>query len=144
MEQNIVFKGLKAGYFIERIFTYTPKRTALEIIKCNRNLKKRVNITIEDYKKYCEQFSSIEIELIPIENQFPTFINIIGENAPYFHIYFNDNKNEEIKRYKLIEEDGKVEKINIIIDYHVDSFESLFSQCRNIEEIKFKKFLGII
>ena len=93
-------------------------------------------------KNYCEQFSSIEIELVPIQNSNPTFINIIdARNDKYFHIYFNDNKKEEIKRIKrtTLYETG-VEKIIIIIDYQIDSFNSLFFQCRYIESIRIKNF----
>ena len=42
----------------------------------------------------------------------------------YFHIYFNDNK-EEIKKTELNKED-KVSKINIIIDHQIKTFYLLF------------------
>ena len=55
-------------------------------------------------------------------------ININEDKASYYHIYFNDN-NEEIKnKYKINEED-KVTKIKIIIDYQVKSFNGLFCGC---------------
>ena len=44
-----------------------------------------------------------------------------------------------IKKTKLNEED-KVSKINIIIDYQIKSFKYLFSYCKCIESIEFKKF----
>ena len=59
-------------------------------------------------------------------------------NDKYYHIYFNDNK-EEIKRNYLNENDN-VTKLKIIIDYQVKSFDSLFSNCECIEYICFKKF----
>ena len=52
---------------------------------------------------------------------------------------FNDNK-EEIKNSYKIEEEDKVTKIKIIIDYQVKSFLILFSWCKCIESINFKKF----
>ena len=55
------------------------------------------------------------------------------------HIYFNDNKEEEIKR-NIIYENDNVSKIYIFIDYQVKSFFNLFSECKCIESIYFKKF----
>ena len=55
-----------------------------------------------------------------------------------YHIYFNDSK-EEIKRYDL-KQDEKVEKIKIIIDYQIESFDGLFSKRNCISKINFKKF----
>ena len=49
MEQN--FKNLKSDYFLEMLFSYTPKKKALEILKDNKNIQKRINISIDDYKK---------------------------------------------------------------------------------------------
>ena len=60
----------------------------------------------------------------------------MNENEIYYHIYFNDNK-EEIKRNYL---DDNVSKIKIIIDYQVKSLENLFYRCKCIEYIYFKKF----
>ena len=96
-----------------------------------------MNLTVNDYKTYSKQFSSIEIEIIPAKDKFGIFINI-KEKQEYYHIYFNDNK-EEIKKNEFNQED-KVSKINIIIDYHILSLEELFSNCKCIESITFKKF----
>ena len=95
-------------------------------------------MTIDNYKEYLEKYSSIEIELMPAKNRYGKFINIQDEDKLYYHIYFNNNK-EEIKR-TYINEDDNVEKINIIIDYQVTSFEDLFSRITCIESINFKKF----
>ena len=66
------------------------------------------------------------------------FINIKEEDKKYFHIYFNNNK-EEIKKTEINEED-KVSKINITIDYQIESFDWLFANCNCIESINFKNF----
>ena len=60
----------------------------------------------------------------------------------YFHIYFSDNK-KKIKKTEIDEED-KVSKINIIIDYQIKSFSGLFYYCECIESINFKNFIEII
>ena len=66
------------------------------------------------------------------------FINIKDEDEKYYHIYFN-NKKEEIKR-DYIDEDDKVSKINILIDYQIISLHDLFCFCQYIESMYFKKF----
>ena len=114
------------------------KRISLKIIKCNINIQKRLNININNYKDFSEKFSSIELDIIPIQNEYGPFIKIKEENKKYFHIYFNNNK-EEIKKTELNKED-KVSKINITIDYQIESFYNLFYYCKCIESINFKKF----
>ena len=74
-----------------------------------------------------------------MKDKYSKFINIKEKDKEYYHIYFNDNKEKEIKR-KNLNEDDKVTKINIIIDYQVTSFSYLFSDCKSIESINFKKF----
>ena len=132
------FVNLKSDYFIQKLFYYIEKRISLKIIKCNNNIQKRLNININNYKDFSERFSSIELEIIPIQNKYGSFINIKEEDEKYFHIYFNDNK-EEIKKTVLNKED-KVSKINIIIDYQIESFSGLFYYCDCMESINFKKF----
>ena len=100
------------------------KRISLQIIKYNINIQKRLDININNYKDFSENFSSIELEIIPIQNKYGPFIKIKKKDRKYFHIYFNDNK-KQIKKTKLNKED-KVSKINIIIDYHIKSFSALF------------------
>ena len=132
------FINLKSNYILKRLFGIMQKRISLKIIKCNINIQKRLNININNYKDFSEEFSSIELEIIPIQNAYGSFINIKEEDDKYFHIYFNDN-NEEIKKTELNIED-KISKINIIIDYQIKSFKELFNYCICIEYINFKKF----
>ena len=88
-------KYLKNDYILKKIFYNMQKKITLKIIKCNINIQKRLNININDYKDFYEK---IELEIIPILRG--PFINIKEEDEKYFHIYFNDNK-EEIKKTKL-------------------------------------------
>ena len=78
--------------------------------------KTRINIRIKDYKEYTEIYSSILIEINPVNNKYGKYINI-NENEIYYHIYFNDNK-EETKR-KYLNKNGIVIKLRIIIDYQI-------------------------
>ena len=138
IESKDLFKNLKNDYFLQKLFHNLLKKKSLDIIKYNKKIKERINISIKDYKEYSEIYSSIEIELKPVNNKYGEFINIDEEEEKYYHIYFNDNK-EEIKRNDLNKNDN-VSKIKIIIDYQVKSFEKLFYGCRSIEYIYFNKF----
>ena len=112
----------------------------LSLIKYNKKIQTRLNISFINYKEYSQLFDPIEIELIPAKNIYSTFININEEEKPYYHIYFNDSK-EEVKRNYITKKD-KITKINIIIDYQVTSFMKLFAYCKCLEIINFKKFTG--
>ena len=124
IESKNIFKNLKNDYFLQKLFHNLLKKKSLNIIKYNKNIRKRINISIKDYKEYSEIYSSIEIELKPVEDECGKFINFDKGDDKYYHIYFNDNK-EEIKRNDLNENDN-VTKIKIIIDYQVKSFYKLF------------------
>ena len=52
------------------------KKISLEIIKYNINIQKRLNININNYKHFSELYSSIKLEIIPIQNGYGSFINI--------------------------------------------------------------------
>ena len=124
------FLKIKSKIDFKKIFDYIQKNKSLKIIKYNSHIQKRLNIDINDYKL-------IMIEIIPVQNRYDKFINIKKEDKKYFHIYFNDNK-EEIERTALNGGD-KVSKINVVIDYQVNSFKELFQDCF-IESINFKNF----
>ncbi len=137
-----LFKDLKSDYFLQKLYDYLQKNKFLKIIKYNKNIQKRVNLDVNSYKECCEKYSSIEIEIIPNDNRSSRFINrdIDKEKGEHYHIYFNDNKEKEIKKNFLKKDDGQISKINIIIDFHIDNFNKLFYYCDQINSISFKKF----
>ena len=104
-------ENIKSKYIIKKIFNYLPKNKSLDIIKYNKKIQKRIDININDYENY----SKIEIEIKPEYNINSRFININKGEEKYYHIFFNDNK-EEIKR-NYLNENEQVTRINIIIDY---------------------------
>jgi hypothetical protein len=61
-----IFKKLKNDYFLQNLFDYLLKKKSLDIIKYNKNIKKRINISIKDYKAYSEIYTSIEIDIKPV------------------------------------------------------------------------------
>ena len=102
IESKNIFKNLKNDYFLQKLFHNLLKKKSLDIIKYNKIIKERINISIKDYKEFSEIYSSIEIEIKPVNNKYGNFINM---NDKYYHIYLNDNK-EEIKRNYLNENDN--------------------------------------
>ena len=131
------YDNLKNDYFLQKVFNNLEKKKSLDFIKYNKSIKKRLNINIKDYKEYSEKYSSIEIEIKPVNNKYGKFINIKKEDEHFFHIYFNNNK-EEIKRYH-IDEGEKIKIIKIIINYQIESLGGLFYNCKCVESINFKK-----
>ena len=132
--------NLKSDYFFQKLFDIMKKNQTLEIIKYNKKLQERLNLTIDDYKKYSQIYSPIEIELIPDDEYYYNykFINISETDKAYYHIYLNNSKTEIKRNY--LEEDEKVEMIKIIIDYQVESLSRLFYNCNSISSIFFKRF----
>ena len=134
-----IFLNLKNNYFLRNIFSDLPEMKALEIVKYNKYLKQRLNLDINNYKDFSEKYSSIVLEIIPNNTKGSKFININNkEDESYFHIFFDD-KREEVKTC-FLNEDDKVTKITINIDYKINSFSKLFKKCNQIESISFKKF----
>ena len=136
---NPITEKIKSRYILSKIYDNMTKKKKLEIVKYNKRIQNRINLSVKNYKEYSETFTPIEIEIIPRKKKYGKFININENDKLYYHIYFNDNK-EEIKNKYEIDEQDKVKKIKIIIDYQVKSFKGLFFLCECIESIKFKKF----
>ena len=130
LKLKIGFKNLKSDYFLNKVFDIIKRNKSLEIVKYNEKLQERLNLSINDYKEYSQLYSPIEIELNLVDNKFGKFINISDNDKEYYHIYF-DNLKEEIKINNL-KENEKIEKIKIIIDYQVKSFKELFFFCKHI------------
>ena len=133
------FENLKSDYFLIKVFGNIKRNKSLGVVQYNKILQKRLNFNINDYKEYSQLYSSIEIEIHPYEIPNSKFINISDKDKEYFHIYF-DNSKEEIKRNYFNEDEKKVKTIKIKIDYQVESFEQLFENCTCIFSINFKKF----
>ena len=136
---NPITENIESDYFLQKLYDNMTKKKKLEIVKYNKKIQNRINISVKNYKEYSETFSSIEMEIITAKDKYGRFININENDKLYYHIYFNDNK-EEIKNKYEIDEQDKVTKIKIIIDYQVKSFKKLFYDCKYIESINFKKF----
>ena len=126
--------NIKSKFILKKIFEQIQYNKLLELIRYNRNLQNRLQKGLNDYKEYLKT----EIEIIPNSIFCEKFMNIKDNDAFYFHIYFNDSKNEikfnELFSYKFIR------KIKVIIEFEFKLFNRLFKNCHNIQKIKFIKF----
>ena len=106
---NINLDNIKSNYLLKIIFDSFPKYRALSLIKYNKKLQNRLNLSIKEYKEYSEIFTPIEIEMKTIKNIYGQFINILKkEDELYFHIYFDNKQYEEKRNY-----------INIMIKFQI-------------------------
>ena len=113
-EQTKEFKKLRSNFILKKIFILMEINKSLEILRYNKKLQKRLNISIDNYKKS----SKIEIELKLSDYKYSEkFINIPDKGKKYYHIYF-DNSNEEIKR-NYLEYSDNFKMIKIKIDYQI-------------------------
>ena len=134
------FTCVKSNYILKEIFENLFFVKEMQIVSYNKNLQKRLDLSIKDYKDYYQVI--IELEVHPKEkikgykNYFLKYID--SRLAKFYHIYFN-NKNVEIHRNYYMPIDN-VTKIHIIIDYEIKSFYGLFNNCDCIQKIKFLKF----
>ena len=132
---------IKSKYILQKIFSYINQNKYLEIIRHNNALQTRLNITLKDYETFYKDYNQIEIEIKPIEyiEKREYFINCENEDKSFFHIYFDDEK-EERNQFFLGEQESKVSKIIIKIDIGLKSLERLFDSIFILKEVTFIKF----
>ena len=90
---------------MQKLYDNMTKKKKLEIVKYNKKIQNRMNLSVEDYKGYSGAFTLIEIEIIPTKGKYGKFININENDELYYHIYFNDNKEEIKNKYSIWEEE---------------------------------------
>jgi len=73
------FDNINSSYILQKIFDFLKKNKFLKIIKPNKEIQKRLNININNYKVFSELYTPIEIELTPVKDIYDKFINIPEE-----------------------------------------------------------------
>ena len=81
--------NIKSKFILKKIFESIQKNKVLNIIKYNKKIQNRLNITQNDYK----EFLNIEIEIVPFQDYFVTY-NFNFSEPKFYHVYFNDNEKE--------------------------------------------------
>ena len=110
---NPIIDNIKSRYILSKIYNNITKKKKLEIIKYNKKIQNRLNLDVKDYKEFCE----IEIEIIPTKGEYGKFININENDKLYYHIYFNDSKEEIKNKYilsKIFDNKPKKKKLEIV------------------------------
>ena len=132
IETKHIIYNIKSNIILKKICNNLQRNKLLKIIKENKKTQQRLDINVNSYREYCE----IEI-LITKSSQEGKFINIpTKEYESYYHIYFNDDKNEEKRFYSK----NNDKNIRIIIDFEITSLDELFYDCECIQSIYFKRF----
>jgi len=131
-----ILLNVKSKYILSGIFENLNPKIYIEIIRYNKQTQNKLNKDINDYKHLFGKIE-IQIELTSKLKEKNIFINPFKDEN-YFHIYFDDNK-EEVKR-NYVTQDDKIKKIKVIIDYGVKSLFGLFQYCECVKKIIFKKF----
>ena len=157
-ETNSLFDNVRSKYILEIILSNIEKFKLLKIIKNNKKLQNKLNINKKDFKECSGKYSSIELKIKPVKNEYGRFIYISNEEENYYHIYFDNDKSERYSYYDSsnlfysykyenkyhktdsLREIDSVSEIKIIIDYPITSFKCLFYECKCIESVKFTKF----
>ena len=124
-------KRIKNTFILKKIMSNIDEYKLLKIIRNNKTLINRLNKDINDYIK----FTIIKIEITPKKDESGKYINILEKDKSFYHIYFNNNKNETSDLF--IKKDDSIEKIKIIIDSGINNIKELFKDCRCIEKINF-------
>ena len=83
-QSKLFFDNVKSYYILKGIFDNIRKKRTLEIVKINKKLQTRLDLSINSYKKYCQLFSSIEIDLKIDDNKYNKFINISPKKENIF------------------------------------------------------------
>ena len=49
---NPILENIKSDYFLRKLYDNMPKKKKLEIVKYNKKIQKRINLSVKDYKQY--------------------------------------------------------------------------------------------
>ena len=139
---------VKSPQILKLLTNYIEPKNALNLIKYNKLLQKRLNLSIKDYKS----FINIILEIIPVEpeklkREKNYFINLTKE-IKYYDIYFDDNIQDKNRIY--FTKNDKINKIKVVLNGDFTNLSELFytkkhgqyGSCDCIKEIHFIKFTG--
>ena len=48
---NPILESLKSDYFLQNLYDIMPKKKKLEIVKYNKKIQNRINLSANDYKE---------------------------------------------------------------------------------------------
>ena len=85
---NPIINNIKSRYILSKIYDIISKMKKLLIVKYNKKIQNRLNLSTKDYKEFSETFTQIEIEIIPAKDKYGKFININKSTIFTFSRYY--------------------------------------------------------
>ena len=128
---------IRSKIILKSILQNTQQKKYMQLLKYNKILQKKLNISIIDYKEYNQ--IEVELRVNKMRESFSRFINLNEKDKPHIHIFISNNKKKEYNRF-FLKPGKKIVKLRILIDLEIKSFKGLFKYCDCIKEIKFIKF----
>ena len=56
---NPIIENIKSRYILSKIYDIMTKKKKLEIVKYNKKIQNRINLSVKNYKEYSEIFKPI-------------------------------------------------------------------------------------
>ena len=113
LDNGSILLTIKSKNNLRKLFNQLTTLQKLRIIRQNKKIQNKLNIRKKDYEEYCATVFEIVPHAIPILKTKSTFINIFNdENKKYFHIFFDDSKDETHIEYLTNTDNVKKNKNN--------------------------------
>ena len=55
---NPIIENIKSRYILSKIYNNMTKKKKLEIVKYNKKMQNRINLSVKDYKEYSEIYTN--------------------------------------------------------------------------------------
>ena len=133
IKKDNLFNNIKSIYILKIIFKNVVKTKYYNIIRYNKKLQNRLDISLNDYKDLYFRSNFIKIifnkNILITKNTFKFDLN-----SGHYHFYEEENRN--VKKLDINSNICKgVSQINLFIDLEVNSFKRLFYGCEFITKI---------
>ena len=89
LTKNIILANIKSKYIYKKVIDNIKKTKYLQIIKYSKIVQQILGLDINYFKDFSEKYTEVELEIIPCDNKYTKFINIVNEqDRAYYHIFF--------------------------------------------------------
>ena len=145
-----ILKKVKSKYIVKNIYTYTPFKKAIKIIKYSKKYINKIDYSVDDIKTFLF-FNKIIKPISNFEDYLPIIIRILSPKLSYNHItnlfleYLNKNNNEFIPQINKIKGNELfLDKLNAFkIGFNkqfLDYFINFYNEDRNLYFKKLSEF----
>ena len=129
-----MLNSIKSNYILKKIFENVEKNLYLRLLKNNKNLQTKLDLSIDTYKEYYDQ---IEIDIIPKEKNLEEK-NIFMTKSEVLDYKVNFNSSFEDVKRNYFTNTEKISKIRLFLDTKgvAQPLCSLFGKCQCLKEVK--------